>query len=109
MNVFDHMQKFNEKELRCFFSKESEDAYVNSGYTENVGRLETQIKELQRQLEHAKKYVALKTLISERGWSLWDVSDEIPYTNGKFYPFVGTETEYNLLIDRLKQEQKQNV
>lgn len=109
MNVFDHMQKFSEKELRCFFSKESEIAYKNSGYTENVERLENQLNELQIQLENVKKYIALKKLMQERGWTMWDVSDEVPYTNGAFYPFIGTEIEYNLLIDQITQERNQNA
>lgn len=66
------------------------------GYVGSVKHLESQIQQLQKELEQAKKYEAILTLVNLNGWSEWDVSDQISdYKPGEYFPFLGTEDEYN--------------
>lgn len=86
--------------IRDFLSN----AYERTWTPGTVSSLEKEIEELQERLVTAKKHRAAYELIESQGWEDWDVSDEVPYNAGTYFPFVGTEKEYNALLKAIKLE-----
>jgi hypothetical protein len=44
----------------------------------------------------------MRTLIEEKGWKEWDASEYIFYHRESHFPFIGTEDEFNKLLESLK-------
>jgi hypothetical protein len=93
-------QGLSQAEIRDFLAN----AYERSWTLGTVSSLEKQIEELQAQLIVAKKHAAASQLVEHQGWETWDISDEVPYNSSTYFPFVGTEEEYNVLLEAIKSE-----
>lgn len=87
-------------DIRDFLAREYERSWTIGGG--DIAFLEKEIAELQDMLTKAKKRQAIRLLIESQGWEDWDVSDEVPYNSSTYFPFVGTEEEYDVLIKELK-------
>lgn len=87
-------------EIRDFLANEHKRNWVLG----SVPLLEKEIEELQERLVRARKHQAANQLIKSQGWETWDVSDEVPYNSSTYFPFVGTEEEYDALLEVIKSE-----
>jgi hypothetical protein len=88
-------------EVRAFLSEELEHAYHAGGGFTTVDHLEKTIRELQKKLAAVQRYQALETIMKDRGWDMWDMSEYFPSIEGRHYSFVGTNDEWNALEDQL--------
>ena len=96
-------KEFANKEIRDFLAQELRDVrmqgLVDSEYAQK------QIYTFQKLLIIAKKYEAVLVLIKEKGWDDWDISEHLHYNSKTYFPFVGTEEEYNELIEIIETEE----
>lgn len=88
----------SETEVRNFLAKQYQRTLFQGVIFGSVSRLEKELKELQKALDEAKAHDAVRQLIHNQGWAAWDVSDEVPYNRNTYFPFVGTEEEYEALL-----------
>lgn len=117
-------QRFDKSEIRDFLSKSICDYYKNlseindekmnknhfnlTGFEYTIRSCENEIEYQQKLLTITKKVNAAVTLIENLGWEEFDVSDDTEKdSNMKLaMNFIGTEDEYRLLLDVIKQENK---
>ena len=86
---------FEKKEIREFLSKSITEA-CDERY---LVMLQKQIDELQAKLVMAKQNFAACELVTQQGWQLHDVSDEVEdYDASCYFNFVGTEEELSQLL-----------
>lgn len=91
------------KEIRDYLSKTRHKEY-RGGYTDNVEWFEKQIKEFEVMLEHAKIVRAINQLIESNRWEEFDVSELIEWNHETYFSFIGTQEEYEMLIEKIKKE-----
>jgi hypothetical protein len=107
-----------EKELRDYFSKEIVRSVVTDFHNKkgvpkydaedplkwSIEDAEADIKYHQKRLEILKHRYAVHTLIKERGWQEFDVSDHVAnqYSMELRMNFIGTEDEYNNFMKTLE-------
>ncbi len=92
----------SDKEIRDFLGKELNKSHVLA----SIEFLEQEIKKLQEMLEKRKRYLVVQSLISEKGWNDFDISDEISYNSETYFPFIGTLDEYDELIAKIESEKE---
>lgn len=69
--------------------------------------IKKQIKELQEELILAQQEEAIITITKLIGWNGFDISDEIEdYSTDTYMNFVGTEEEYQDLINKIKEKKE---
>ncbi len=64
--------------------------------------IQKQIEKLQADLEAAKKYEAAQIMMRQMDWKEHDVSDETEHWCDSKMSFIGTEEEYNVLIQTIE-------
>lgn len=89
-----------DKEIRDFLAKELNE--VEYFGLISIDYVQKQIKELQKSLENARRYEAIKSLIEKNGWNDFDISEVIIYNEKKYFPFIGTEEEYDEFVKKAK-------
>ena len=93
---------FNQSEIRDLLAKELRDSEERGGiggdYTEKY--LEKQIESMKETLKYVKKTNALRLLVKEMNWEEWGVDNKEIYSS-----FIGTEEEYNKLVEAFKKEE----
>lgn len=89
---------FSKNEIRDFLGKMLQENQM----FRDVEFLKNQIKEMQLALKKLEKYESVKMIIESLGWKWFDVSDEIYYDKNTYFPFIGTEKEYNEFIEFVK-------
>jgi len=95
-----------EAETKKFFSNSLAECWPSDGT--DPDRIRKDIVKLQEQLKLAEKSQAVTNLIRERGWGMYDVSDDVERSpDFDCCPFfVGTSEEYgNLMIDINKENE----
>ena len=65
--------------------------------------IERKIERLQNLLKYTKKYISTCQKIEDKGWKEWRIP-YIPYNKETYFPFIGTEEEYNKLMKALQKE-----
>ncbi len=106
--------------LRDFFAVELEKVAV-AGYTKDekakieaqagllgktmgqrtIALAELEVKYAQKRLDDNIKCFSLKSLMEDKGWSEWDMSDFAQRTSEYYLPFIGNQVEYADLMKRL--------
>ena len=66
--------------------------------------LEKELEKIKERLIHCRKHRAVVTLIESNGWKEFDVSDDVPYSKDSYFPFIGTEEEFEVLKKKLEKE-----
>jgi hypothetical protein len=102
-------QGLSDKEIRDYLATEATLCYDQEAYVDpEVARL--QFEEAKKRLEASKKLQALKSLMAQRGWKHFDVSDEVTDFDGRsangsrrYMGFVGTEKEHRETFASLKE------
>ena len=92
-----------QKELRDFLSKYERKEGLLGGHSK-IEDIEKEIKELQEKLKHIIIHQTILNSIRSIGWKLFDISDDIPYDKDNYFPFIGTDEEYNLFMKKLFDE-----
>ena len=77
---------------------------LGHSYLGEVEFIEKKLKELNNDLLIAKNAAAAMQLIDSSGWEIFDISDEIPYNSKTYFPFIGTQEEYDALLKALESE-----
>lgn len=95
----------SQQEIRDYLAKELE---LNGGMYVSIKYIEEQIGKYQEFLKQRKNYESVLCLIKEKGWEDWDVSEYVPYNKEAYFPFIGTEEEFNKLLELLKKEGDKN-
>ena len=117
-------QKFEKSEIRDFLSKSICDYYKKlselnneklnkeysnlKGFEYTIRRCEDEIEYQQKLLTNTKNVNAVAILIENLGWNEFDVSDETEKNSNMEMAmnFIGTEDEYRLLLNVIKEENK---
>ena len=97
----------SQKEIRDFLAQQLRQGERKGGLTSRED-VEDQIRRLQVLLKSIKKVEMMRTLIEEKGWKEWDASDYILYDRESYFPFVGTEEEYNKFLELVKKRGKED-
>jgi hypothetical protein len=105
VNNQDIHKDFDRAEVRDFLAQELERASKASGGV-NVEWLMAEIERYQELLKAARHLEATVELMHVCGWEDWDISDEVPFSQETYFPFVGTEDEYVELLRQIDQEKK---
>lgn len=92
-------EDFSQKEIRNYLAKELE---LNGGIYVSIKYIEKQIEEFKKLLKQRENYESVLHLIKEKGWEDWDVSEYVPYNKETYFPFIGTEDEFNKVLELLK-------
>lgn len=98
-------EDFTQKEIRDYLAKELE---LFGGTFVSIKYIEEQIEKFHELLKQRKNYESVFCLIKEKGWEDWDVSDYVSYNKETYFPFIGTEDEFNKLLELLKKEGDKN-
>ncbi len=101
-NIHDGLDK---KEIRDYLAK-ARHKEAMGGYTSNVEWFEKQVKEFEVMLEHAKIVRAINQLIESNGWKEFDVSEHVKWSHETYFSFMGTQEEYETLVEKIKKENK---
>jgi hypothetical protein len=96
---------FDRPEVRDFLAQELEKASIASGGA-GVEWLRAEIKRYQKLLDAALRFEAVIELMHAQSWTDWDISDEVPFDRERYFPFVGTETEYMELLRQIEEEEQ---
>lgn len=92
------------KEIRDFLGQWSHrEGFL--GDASEIKYLEKTIKEAEERLIHCRNHRAVITLIKSNGWKEFDISDEISYRKDTYFPFIGTEEEFESLKNKIKNEE----
>jgi hypothetical protein len=91
-NIHDHL---SDKEVRDYLSREYQKSIVG---IDSVEWIQKEIERLQNIMEISLIRQAVKKLIDDRGWQVFDISDKIPYNRETYFDFVGTVEEYENLL-----------
>lgn len=94
-------KSFTQREIRDYLAQELKESQEEGGFI-SVEYAEEQIKHFQDMLKYAKKFEAVRCLMAERGWEDWDITENIAYNKETYFPFIGTEEEFNKLLGLLK-------
>src|SRR5574337_1063376 len=90
----------DKKEIRDFLGQcERREGIL--GRSSEIEDLEKELERIEERLVHCKNHLAIETLIELNGWQLFDISDDIPYDKYTYFPFIGTEKEFELLMKKL--------
>lgn len=82
-------------EIRDFLGERILKSAILCRYT-STEFIQSQIDELQVQLNHAKTHEAIQQIMLDNGWTDHDVTEEIEdYNNETYMPFIGTAAECN--------------
>lgn len=97
--------EFSSEDIRTYLAKELRIAMEHGGATGKAGIkiLEKKLEEIQETIKACRRFVVVSEMIEERGWTDWDVTDNIPYNREKYFPFIGTGKEYNILLEKLSE------
>lgn len=120
-------EELSDKELRVYFSESLKDnygkelalhqkakadkqlLYQTSTRSEDFGSVRTSISIAKLDADFYTEYhrllnnkLAMLILMREKGWKDWDVSDYVIKTGLNYMSFIGTENEYETLIENLK-------
>ena len=98
-------ENFSQQEIRNYLAKELE---LNGCIYVSVKYIEEQIEKYQELLKQRKNYESVLHLIKERGWEDWDVSEYVLYNEETYFPFVGTEEEFNKLLELVRKKVNKN-
>ena len=110
MDNQDIHKQLDRPEVRDFLAQEYEQSMRDAQYQSpesvkaEVARLKAEIEKLQGLLIHAQRYQAVCELLEGQGWKAWDISDEVPYNQETYFPFVGTEEEMQALWTHLEED-----
>ena len=102
MNNEDIHNHTSEKEIRTFLSKQLRTCDFGSEFALELKM--KQLETLKQEIESMKLGIAIESLIKKEGWDEWDISDDIPYNPETYFPFIGTETEFEELIRLIEEE-----
>ena len=92
------------KEIRDFLGQWSHrEGFLGRAF--EIEYLEKSIKEAEERLIHCRNHQAIIQLIKSNDWEKFDVSHKIPYEEVTYFPFIGTEEEYNKLIKKIENEE----
>ncbi len=95
----------DKKEIRDFLAQLThKESFL--GRLSEINFLEKELEKIKERLIHCKNHKATLTLIELNGWKKFDLSDVIPYNKDTYFPFVGTEKEFELFMKRMVNEQK---
>ena len=97
-------KSYSQQEIRDYLAKELE---LNGGIFVSIEYIEEQIEKYQEFLKQRKNYESVLCLIKEKGWEDWDVSEYVPYNKETYFPFIGTEDEFNKLLELVKKGDKE--
>lgn len=103
-NIHDDL---NQKEIRDFLAQQLRQGERKGGLISRKD-VEDQIRRLEALLKSIKKVEMMRILIGEKGWKEWDASNYIFYHRESYFPFVGTEEEYNKFLELVKKRGKEN-
>jgi len=90
---------FEEKDIRDFLGRQYQRTSMQA-LSGSVEWIENEIARLQKQLKSVREHLAVKELLKMQGWEAFDISDEVPYNPDTYFNFVGTEQEYEALIEK---------
>jgi len=106
-----------EKEIRDFLSSSINDlifpektddklSFDNYGYSYSIAHCKQQIEFYQKELKRFESLSAVQTLVKNKGWEEFDVSEWVERTNlkGLCRNFIGTEEEYEKFMKTNKFE-----
>jgi methyl coenzyme M reductase subunit C-like uncharacterized protein (methanogenesis marker protein 7) len=80
-------------EIRDFLAKRLLKSAIECYYA-SPEHIQSQIDELQVQLNHAKTHEAIQQIMEDNGWTDHDVTEDIEdYNNETYMPFIGTVAE----------------
>ena len=75
------------------------------GRSSEIEYIEKEISKLKERLVHCRNHQGILSLIESNGWKEFDISDDISYDEDEYFPFIGTKEEFELLYDKIRQEQ----
>ena len=89
-----------EPEARTFLAKEysallDECSLSTETIEEVIAQLQADLEIHRKRLILAKQREAIELIISSKGWSIHDVSEEVVEFMDEVYPFVGTQREFD--------------
>lgn len=64
--------------------------------------LKNDIKVKEKDIDNSVRLLAYVKLMKEYGWEEHDISDELGKTGEHYRSFIGTEEEYNNLLNKIK-------
>jgi len=97
-------KSFNHADIRDFLGRA-----FHSSQGGGVGELRTIDKKIQELNDRRKAVImgmAVKDLAAMLDWEEWDISALVPYDNKTYFPFVGTETEFDTIVSTIKAERE---
>ncbi len=92
---------FSEKEIRDYLSKQYRKERYNCHWNTDINFLKKEIEEHRKMLESAIAYNVLGVLIKNKGWKIFDISDDVKYNEESYFEFIGTEEEFKELINKI--------
>lgn len=94
--------ELDDKEIRNFLAKELYKSRIIGCV--GVKYIEVEIERLQKNLEAAKRYEGIVSLIEKMNWKEFDIGDYVHYDSETYFPFLGTQEEYERLKDKINIE-----
>jgi len=86
----------DKKEIRDFLAQWSyREGFLGRG--SEIEYLEKQLEEIKERLIHCRNHKAVLSLIESNGWKDFDLDTLVPYNHDTYFPFVGTEKEFEEL------------
>lgn len=96
----------DDSEVRDYLSKQLRKETLSAEYNLDIGYLQNTIIELeesiiktQNKIDHAKEALIIEKLIEKQGWKKFDISDYVKYSRDTYFYFLGTENEFEGLIN----------
>ena len=74
------------------------------GTSSEIKYLEKELERIKERLIHCRNHQAVIALINSNGWKDFDVSENIPYNNDTYFPFIGTKEEFEDLKKKTKKK-----
>jgi hypothetical protein len=108
------IREFLSKSMSEIFDKECNNKKAEIPYDREsslewaIKDAEAQIVMLKKSIEIIHQKIALRSLITEKGWDEWDVSDYTVNDSGfkLWLSFIGTKEEYDELMVKLEEEKE---